>query len=258
MPRIVVEDPGDPRLSGYVALTDADHARDDDTFVAEGLLVLDAVLATSTPLRSVLCIPSRVDEVERRAGDVAIYVGGQDVVDAITGFHLHRGVVGIAQRPPALAPADLLETATSLLVLESVNDLENLGALFRNAAAFGAGGVLLCPRTADPLYRRTVRVSLGHVLRVPFARATSWPSAIDDVRAAGFTTIALTPSGDQRVDDLASPAKPAVLVGAEGPGLSDEALAAADLRVRIPMAPGVDSVNVATAAAIALHRLVAR
>jgi tRNA G18 (ribose-2'-O)-methylase SpoU len=142
-----------------------------------------------------------------------------------------------------------------VLVIEAVNDLENLGSLFRNAAALGVTGVVLCPQTADPLYRRPVRVSLGHVLRVPFARASAWPAALDAIRAAGFELIALSPSGTERIADVAVTNKPALVVGAEGPGLSSAALAAADRTVRIPMASGVDSLNVATAAAIAMQQL---
>ncbi len=257
MRAIEVTDPLDPRVAPYVRLTDAEHARQDGTFVAEGLLVLDAVLATVGAPRSVLCTPNRLADVESRLGeaDVPVLVATQAVVDEITGFHLHRGVVAVANRPPPITVAQLLTATASLIVVEAVNNLENLGSLFRNAAALGAGGVLICPQTADPLYRRPVRVSLGHGLRVPHARAASWPGALDDVRAAGFELIALTPRGAERLDDLPRPAKPALLVGAEGPGLSSEALAAADRTVRIPMAAGVDSLNVATAAAIAMQRL---
>jgi tRNA G18 (ribose-2'-O)-methylase SpoU len=169
-------------------------------------------------------------------------------------------VLAVGERPELPSVVDLVARATRLLVLEAVNDHENIGALFRNAAAFGVDGVILDPTTADPLYRRATRVSLGHVLRVPFARVADggWPDALDDVRAAGFTVLALTPAADaDAVGLVASDPPPAValLVGAEGPGLTAAAMAAADRRVRIPMATGVDSVNVATAAAIALAAL---
>ena len=149
-------------------------------------------------------------------------------------------------------------SARVLAVLEGVNDHENLGALFRNAAGFGIDGVVLDPTTADPLYRRSVRVSMGHVLGVPWTRFPAWPEGLDEVRAAGFTVVALTPApGSESIEDLAAdpPERVALLVGAEGPGLSDAALAAADRRVRIPLSSSVDSLNVATAAAIAFHRL---
>jgi tRNA G18 (ribose-2'-O)-methylase SpoU len=142
-------------------------------------------------------------------------------------------------------------------VLEGLNDHENLGSLFRNAAALGADGALLSPTCADPLYRRAVRVSLGHVLRVPFARVGGWPADLGLLRERGWQVVALTPRAEAEpvtvLEALDGPV--ALMVGAEGRGLSGEALAAADRWVRIPMAPGVDSVNVATAAAIALHRL---
>jgi tRNA G18 (ribose-2'-O)-methylase SpoU len=251
---IEVDDPGDQRVADYVELTDPDHARGGG-FVAEGLLVLDALLGTRMELRSVLCTPKRLDDVVGRVdAAVTVFVADQAVLDEVAGFHLHRGVVAIGERPPPTPLADVL-AAPSLLVLEGINDLENLGSLFRNAAAFGIGAAVLCPRTADPLYRRPVRVSLGHVLRVPYSRADAWPAALGDITAAGFSLCALTPSGGVRIDAMAPPPRPALLVGAEGPGLTDAAIAAADHRVRIAMREGVDSLNVATSAAIAMHRL---
>jgi tRNA G18 (ribose-2'-O)-methylase SpoU len=172
-----------------------------------------------------------------------------DELRETVGFDLHRGVIASAERPPPNDPAELLVHARRVLITERVNDLENLGSLFRAARAFGCDAVLLDPETADPLGRRPVRVSMGHVLHVPFARLDPWPAALQLVADAGLTTVALTPSGDR----LRLPDRAALLVGAEGPGLTDAALAAADRRVRIDMARGVDSVNVATAAAIALH-----
>ncbi len=144
-----------------------------------------------------------------------------------------------------------------MAVLESLNDFENLGALFRNAAAFGVDAVLLDPQCADPLYRRSVRVSMGHVLRVPFAVLPGpWPSSLSVLRAAGFELLALTPDPSaERLRDVVTPQRWAVLLGAEGPGLAAPTLAAADRRVRIPMADGVDSLNVATAAAVAFAHL---
>jgi len=193
--------------------------------------------------------------------DAPVYLVTQEVMEAIAGFRFHRGALAAADRAPLADAADVVAGTDRLLVVEGVSDNENLGGLFRNAAAFGVGGVLLDPTTADPLYRRSVRVSSGHVLRIPFARVPDWPvPAIARLQAQGFEVAALTPS--PTADDLrtlapAAGRRWALVVGAEGPGLSPAALAAADRRVRITMAPGVDSLNVATAAAIALHHLAA-
>jgi tRNA G18 (ribose-2'-O)-methylase SpoU len=166
-------------------------------------------------------------------------------------------VLAAADRPELPPVPELTRGARRLLVLEGVGDHENIGALFRNAAAFGIDGVLLDPATADPLYRRATRVSLGHVLRVPFTRAPAWPAGLDDLQAEGFTLAALDPNAEERLAALVAdpPDRLALLVGAEGTGLSAAAVAATDRQVRIPMARGVDSVNVATAAAIALAAL---
>jgi tRNA G18 (ribose-2'-O)-methylase SpoU len=193
---------------------------------------------------------------------------------ATAGFDLHRGLVAVAARPAPAHPtqivADAILTPSALggppliAVLEGLNDAENIGAIFRNAAAFGVTAVLLDPTSGDPLYRRSVRVSVGHVLHVPFARLSPWPTALDQLRSAGFLVAALAPAwraGDGPpalpVSELAArrPAAVALLLGAEGPGLSSPALDAADVIVSIPMAPGVDSLNVATAAAIAFQML---
>ena len=175
------------------------------------------------------------------------------------GFRVTRGVLGSADRPPPTDARSLLESARRVVVLEQLNDFENLGALFRNAAAFGIDAVLLDPRTADPLYRRSVRVSMGHVLRVPFARLPEpWPSNLDLLQSEGFRVLAMTPRGSApALRSVPVPPKWAVLVGAEGDGLTEAALVAADEQVRIPMAPGVDSLNVATAAAVVFAHLTA-
>jgi tRNA G18 (ribose-2'-O)-methylase SpoU len=230
-----------------------------DAFIAEGALVVRELLRSPFRVRSVLVTARKLAVLEDALpADVPVYVAPREVLRAVVGFDLHRGAVAAADRPPPNDPAGLVERARSLLVVEDVSDAENMGSLFRNAAAFGVDAVLLSPTCCDPLYRRAVRVSMGHVLHVPFARLDPWPSALRDVvRAAGFTTVALTPSpAAVDVDAVRPPVKPALLVGAEGPGLTRGALAAADVRVRIPMRDGVDSVNVATAAAIAAHRLV--
>lgn len=238
-----VTDPDDERVAPYARLTDGGH-RADGTFVLEGAFAVARAVEAGVEIRSMLLAPHKVDVA---IDGVPAYVADRDVLRRITGFDVHRGVLAIGVRPPTRTPAEVLATASGkALVVEGVSDAENVGALFRNAAAFGAV-VLLDDRTCDPLNRRCVRVSVGNVLFVPWARGT-----IDD--CDGFTTIALTPSGDVDLADVRAE-RVAVVVGPEGPGLSDETMARCDHRARIPMAPGVDSLNVATAAAIALYDL---
>jgi tRNA G18 (ribose-2'-O)-methylase SpoU len=249
----------DPRIADYVDLSDPDRRRRvesrDGFFIAEGALVVRALLSTRHHVRSVLVTPKQhallADALDPL--DAPVYVVSPDVMKRTVGFDLHRGAVAAADRYPLPSMDAVLEGATRVAVLERVNDHENLGALFRNAAAFGVDAVLLCPECSDPLYRRSVRVSTGHVLTVPWTRATPWPGAIDLLGARGFTVLALTPGpGAERIDDV-SPIQDrvAILLGAEGPGLSPDALKRAGRRVRIPMATGVDSLNVAVAGALA-------
>ena len=229
-------------------------------FIAEGLHAIRALLGSSYPVRSILVTDRQWGALRSdvaAAGSAApVFVADREVLAAVAGFDLHRGAVAAAGRLPPARPAELLPDGPALVaVAEGLNDHENLGALFRNAAAFGVAAVLLDPTCADPLYRRSVRVSLGHVLRVPFARLDPWPERLGVLRDAGFEVVALTPAPDAEPIDRLAGARIALLLGAEGPGLSDAARDAADRRARIPMAPGVDSLNVATAAAIAFHRL---
>jgi tRNA G18 (ribose-2'-O)-methylase SpoU len=263
---ISIEDPGDPRLADYGGLKDAALRRrmeegDCDGhgfFLAEGSLVLRRLLGSPYPLRSVLVTRQRLPAL---TGDLAgvtapVYVVGQEVMNEVTGFNIHRGVLAVAGRTPPLPAAELLARGLRIAVLEGLNDHENLGVIFRNAAAFGLDGVLLSPECCDPLYRRSVRVSMGYVLEVPYARLAPWPSALAELRAAGFLLVALTP--DSTAEDIGRLSLPerhrvALLLGAEGPGLSAGASGLVDVRARIPMAPGVDSLNVANAAAVAFY-----
>jgi tRNA G18 (ribose-2'-O)-methylase SpoU len=230
-------------------------------FIAEGRRTVETLLDKGWPVDSVLLSETRARSdaslVSRAAAAGAvIYTAPQAVLDGLSGFHVHRGVLAVARRPAPRPVAEVeAEAGPLLLGVEGVNDLENLGALFRNAAALGAGAVLLDPTAADPLYRRAVRVSLGQVLAVPFARSRDWPADLQRLRQAGRKVAALTPAGAVPLRRLDPSGRWAVLVGAEGDGLSPAALAAADVTVRIPLAPGVDSLNVATAAAIALYHL---
>jgi tRNA G18 (ribose-2'-O)-methylase SpoU len=249
----LVDHPDDPRIADFLRLTDAQWRvkveAEHGMFVAEGHLVIDQVLRLGLRVRSVLVSQSRY-AVWQPAVDAPVYVASQDVIDEVAGFHAHRGALAAVERPKPMSVDDVVGRGRHLLVIEDVSDHENLGALFRNAAAFGLGGVLLSPGCCDPLYRRSVRVSMGHVLTVPWAYCDAWPVALPD-----HTVVALTPSGDDVLGFEPLGERVALMVGAEGPGLSAAALAAGDRRVRIPIAAGVDSLNVATAAAVAMSTL---
>lgn len=252
-----VTDADDPRLADYRALRDpaarVAYERSRGVFVVEGALAIERLRASAYEVRSILVTPAMRDRLG--LDDEEAYVADREVIAAVAGFDVHRGALAVATRPPPRDPAALLRDARTVLVLERLNDHENAGVLFRVARALGADAVLLDPETCDPLYRRAVRVSLGHVLHVPFARVGSMPEALDLLRRNGFTAYALTPAGDERIEGVPRATKAALLLGAEGPGLRPETIDAADHRVRIAMRDGVDSLNVGTAAAIALHRL---
>ncbi len=274
---VEIDDPDDPRLDDFRDLSRADRRPDRPggrgLVIAEGVVVVRRLLASRYPVRALLGIRRRVEELlpdlaatttpwSPAAGPaVPAYVASAEVMAQAVGFHLNRGVLATADRAAFPAADDLLRSARTVAVLEGVGDHENLGALFRNVAALGVVAVLLGEGCADPLYRRSVRVSMGTVLFVPFAPLDGWPdTAFDRLRGAGFRTVALTPAGEHtlRTAGLADAARVAVLLGSEGPGLTDAALAAADVRVRIPMARGVDSINVATAGAVAFATLADR
>ena len=264
MPQVIeIDDPSDRRLDDFRDLSTADRRPDRPggrgLVIAEGVIVVRRLLDSPYPLRGLLGIPRRVGELlpELADFDGPAYAVSADVMARVVGFHLNRGVLAAADRAVPPDPVELIAKSRLLAVLEGVGDHENLGSVFRNAAALGVDGVLLAPGCSDPLYRRSVRVSMGHVLRVPFAHLTPWPSGLDLLRDNGFTVAALTPrqdSVDLRNCGLAGE-KVAVLLGSEGPGLTDEAIGAADVAIRIPMAEGVDSLNVATAGAVAFHAL---
>jgi tRNA G18 (ribose-2'-O)-methylase SpoU len=260
MQPLAVDNPADPRLADYVGLTDSvrrvRHDPQQGLFIAEGQLVMRRAAEAGCTPRSLLLAPNRLDDLlpELRSLDCPVYVASPAVLLAVTGFHVHRGALASFSRPAEHSAADVLATARRILVLEEVNSPTNLGAIFRSAAGLGMDAVLLSPTCCDPLYRRAVRVSMGEVLAVPYAYLPRWPVALDVIRAAGFRVLALTPAADAVPLDavsLAADDKVAVLLGAEGPGLSQAALSASDVRVRIPMSAGVDSLNVGAAAAVA-------
>jgi tRNA G18 (ribose-2'-O)-methylase SpoU len=255
-----VSDPADPRLDDFRDLTDADVRPDRRGIViAEGANVVERLIGSSYVVRAVIGVPSRIAALRPAlAGiDAPAYVVDKWLLSDLVGFRVTRGVLAAAVRPLPVDVAGVLGQARRVVVLEALNDFENLGALFRNAAAFGVDAVLLDPRCADPLYRRSVRVSMGHVLRVPFAVVPGlWPDSLAPLRALNFRLLAMTPSADATpLREVAVPARWAVMLGAEGAGLSAAAMAWADELVRIPMAEGVDSLNVATAAAVAFAHL---
>ena len=263
---IFTEDRANPGLDDFRDLSTADRRPDRPggrgLVIAEGTVVVGRMLASRYPVRALLGVERRFHELadELEGIDAPAYVTSAETMAEVVGFHLNRGVLAVADRPVPPTVDEVIAGAGVLAVLEGVGDHENLGALFRNAAALGVDGVLLAPGCSDPLYRRSVRVSMGHVLRVPFATFDSWPDGLDLLKENGFRVAALTPRADSvplRGLRAREPGRVALLLGAEGPGLSAEAIAAADLAVRIEMVPGVDSLNVATAAAVAFHEVAA-
>jgi tRNA G18 (ribose-2'-O)-methylase SpoU len=259
-----VTDPADPRLADYVALTDVELRRSrepaEGMFIAEGAKVIRRAIAAGYPLRSMLLDQkwriAMADLVDSIAAPV--YVGEPELLERVIGFNVHRGALAAMQRLPLPPLKDLLGASRRIVVLEDVNDHTNIGAIFRAAAALGMDAVLLAPRCADPLYRRSVKVSMGGVFAVPYTRLDDWYDVPQRLRGAGFHVLALTPDPQAiSIGSLATQGseRVALLFGAEGSGLSQRWLSSADLRVRIPMAGGVDSLNVAAAAAVAFYAL---
>ncbi len=257
-----ISDPADPRLALYRDLKDSALRRKAELeggyFVVEGRLALEAALGSPYPVSSVLALRRHLGTLEHLplSPEVPVYVAEREVVEAVAGFDVHRGLLALGRRLALPPPASLLGPSRLVVVVEGVNDQENLGAIFRNAAAFGAGAVFLDPTSADPLYRRSIRVSLGYALRVPFSRLGPWPEALELLRKEDYVPVALTPARSAEPVTTAAEAlhehKVALVVGAEGPGLSPGVLGCCR-PVRVPMARGVDSLNVATALAVALH-----
>jgi tRNA G18 (ribose-2'-O)-methylase SpoU len=257
-----IADPDDERLGDYRALTDLElrirWEQPNGLFIAEGELVLRRALRAGYRPRSYLVDAKRVDQLKDLDDDAPVYAASPEVLERATGFHVHRGVLASFHRLPLRTAEEVLGPARRVAILEDVNNHTNIGAVFRGAAALGIDAVLLSPSCADPLYRRSVRVSMGEVFAVPYARLEPWPDGLARVREAGFTILALTPAEAALPMQRLTPAqrvRTALLLGAEGPGLSGNALAASDVPVRIPMRRGVDSLNVAAAAAVAFWEL---
>jgi tRNA G18 (ribose-2'-O)-methylase SpoU len=259
-----IEDPADPRLTDYLALTDMELRKRTEPerglFIAEGEKVIQRAAAAGHPMRSMLLSDkwlALMTPVLEASGAPA-FVGSPQLLEQITGFHVHRGALAAMGRTPLPDPEAVLDGARRIVVLEGVNNHTNVGAIFRGAAALGMDAVLLAPDCADPLYRRSVRVSMGTVFAIPWTKLEPWPDALGLLADRGYRRIALTPAPDAvdlRALRLEPQEKAALFLGSEGDGLTDRAFAACDLKVRIPMAAGVDSLNVAAAAAVACYAL---
>ena len=264
--RIEISDVTDPRLNEYTGLTDVALRRvrepAEGLFMAEGRTVIGRALAAGYPMRSVLASRRWADDLDDLIGelDVPVYVGDDDLLESLTGFRVHRGALAAMSRLPLPSAAELVTRSQRVVVIEDVVNHTNVGAIFRSVAGLGFDAVLLTPTCADPLYRRSVRVSMGTVFSVPYARLESWPADLGLLREAGLTVIALTPDANATpLAELPSAVRErcALVLGTEGDGLADPTLDAADVRARIPMTAGVDSLNVAAAAAVACYAITA-
>lgn len=259
---ITITDPDDPRLRDYTGLTDVELRRRrepaEGLFIAEGEKVIRRAKDAGYEMRSMLLSAKWVDVMRDVIDELPapVYAVSPDLAERVTGYHVHRGALASMQRKPLPTADELLATTRRVVVMEAVNDHTNIGAIFRSAAALGMDAVLLSPDCADPLYRRSVKVSMGAVFSVPYARLEAWPKSLDSVREAGFKLLALTPHEKATPIEVAAPQsleRVALMLGAEGDGLSTQALVASDEWVRIPMAHGVDSLNVGAAAAVAFY-----
>jgi len=261
VPVLHVADADDPRLRDYRDLRDVTLRRlleaEHGLFIAEGATVLRRALAAGYLPRSLLLTRrwlAALDDVV--TAELPCYLVDDAVAEQVTGFHVHRGALASMHRRPLPPVADVLAAADRLVVLEDVVDHTNVGAVIRSAVALGAQAALLSPRCADPLYRRAVKVSMGTVFSLPWTRVDDWWDAVPAMRAAGFTTVALTPAPEAaELAAVGRPRRTALLIGTEGPGLSRRWQDAADVRARIPMSGGIDSLNVAAATAVAAYAL---
>lgn len=266
----IVDDSADSRLDDIRNLNRSDSRPDlpggKGLVIAEGTLVVPRLIESRFPLRCVVGTATKLQALydalsysaRELAAEVPWYQITRETMAAAAGFDMHRGLLATADRAPELSVAEVIANAHTLVIMEGVGDHENIGSIFRNAAGMGVDGVLFGAACADPLYRRSVRVSMGHVLRTPFAKlegtTTTWQRSLQELKDAGFRVVSMTP-GEKSVPlwEAMNSEKVAILVGAEGPGLTEHAMAATDIRARIPMAEGTDSLNVATSAAIAFY-----
>ncbi len=266
MPVIAIDDPGDPRLADYRSLTDVALRRrlepEEGLYIAESAYVIERAVAAGHLPDSLLMAQSWAERmaplVEALPPQTPVYVGTHAVLEEVTGFHVHRGALASMRRPLLPAVDQVIAGARRIVVLEGIVDHTNVGAIFRSAAALGAGAILVSPHCADPLYRRSIRVSMGAVFSIPWTRVDDWPSGLDLLRERGVVVAALALREDAvALEDFsaATPDRLALVLGAEGDGLSDSAVEHADVIVRIPMLAGIDSLNVAAASAVAMWEL---
>jgi tRNA G18 (ribose-2'-O)-methylase SpoU len=258
---IEISDPADVRLADYRDLRDVSLRKHlesaEGLFIAEGEKIVRRAITAGFHARSFLMAPRWLAglSVELAASAAPCYVVAEEIAEQITGFHVHRGALASLHRQPTPSVQALLATANRVLVLEDIVDHTNVGAMFRNAAAFGFDAVLISPRCADPLYRRSIKVAMGAVFAIPWAKLTSWDNAMEVLANAGFTTVAITlAAGADDLEDVAvNHQKVALVLGSEGPGISPHWQASSAIRAVIPMAAGVDSLNVAAACAVACY-----
>jgi tRNA G18 (ribose-2'-O)-methylase SpoU len=261
--RTPIDDPNDPRIAVFLGLRDQAARQKRELpggdmasfFIAEGDLVIERAVRNGYRLRSVLIAARRSKPLPPEAESAEVFEANDAVLTEITGRPELRDPLACFDRPEESVVDELLAKHRTFAVLENVNNPNNLGVIMRNAAGLGVDAVLLDPTCGDPLYRRAVRSSMGQVFTIPHARIGALPEGLDLLHRHGITTVALTPSGDADLRELERPAKVAILLGAEGPGLTAATMAAASVRARIAMSRDIDSLNVANAAAIAFHHL---
>jgi tRNA G18 (ribose-2'-O)-methylase SpoU len=263
LPPITLADPADDRFLPYRSLNDPGNRmqfeRSTGLLVVEGLTAIERLLASTLEIESILVTPNKLQRLESVLAGRAVttYVAAREVLATVAGFDIHRGAIAIARRPPEPALADMLATSRTIAVLEGLTDHENLGSIARAARAFGIDALVLDPRCADPFYRRAIRVSMGEVLHLPIVRARSWPDPLATMRDRGFRVLGLSAEGPISIDNIRRTThdRVAVVLGAEGPGLSAEVRALVPELVAIPISASVDSLNVGQAAAVAFHML---
>lgn len=259
---IRIESPDDPRIAAYHAIRERDLVGREGRFIAEGKVVLNVLFsARRFAVESALILeqrlPGMAETLASAPADMPVYVASQSVMDAIAGFHIHRGVLALGRCRAEDDPEEMLAglPADALVVaLVGISNHDNMGAIFRNAAAFEADAVLIDPSCCDPLYRKAIRVSVGAALKVPFARIADEAALVDMLARHGFRQFALSPSGSRAVDTVNRAGRTALYLGTEGAGLPPALMARMET-LRIAMSQNFDSLNVAAASAVALHRL---